>query len=113
MHHENNVGMCLAPLQSLLRVDQLSLPKYGICAWRDEGHGPFWPKMHVAFCVTDELLVPTIGSSLPEHDEMQIPYLYMSQANMSEAEPQEQAIGNYSVETTEKISVYALGKFLE
>ena len=47
-----------------------------------------------------------MGSSFPDHDEIPIPDRYMPQANASEAEPQEQTMGNDSVETSEIFSGY-------
>ena len=44
---------------------------------------------------------PRFGSKLPEHDEIPIHARYMPQADVSEAEPQKQAMGNDSVETRE------------
>ena len=52
-----------------------------------------------------------LGSSLPDHDEIPIPDRYIPQANASEAEPQEQAMGNDLVETREIFSRYTVGKF--
>ena len=40
-----------------------------------------------------------IGSSTPDHDEIPICDRYIPQANASEAEPQEQTMGNDSVES--------------
>ena len=75
-----------------------------------EVDAPCEQTLQVALCGADELLAYHWGAVFPI-DVIPIPERYMPQANASEAEPQEQTMGNDSVETRETFSVYKLEKF--